>query len=178
MPRSGWETRCRNTAKNGDSCRVYRQAAGEQGLAQFTEARTVEMTKRQLARCFALDLTAQGVLLRQEYQRSSPLPFYLYDGRVFVPLKMRLPKVAGDPSYGYLELGVISRVLPEGNGHCHLLLTDGSSLPVYNQINTARLSIYFGIEVKRDIFARYCSQQREVLQALRTLGGYLKEVSS
>ncbi|NLV20481.1 MAG: hypothetical protein GXY49_00600 [Syntrophomonadaceae bacterium] len=160
--------------QNGDCCRIYRQVGEDKSLTKFTQPRTVEMTKRQLARCYALDLTAQGILLRREYQRSSPLPFYLYDGRVFIPLKMRMPKVAGDPSYGYLEMSVISRVIPAGNNHCSLILQDGTSLPVYNQINTARLSIYFGIEIKRDIIARRYGQQQEALQALQILHGYLQ----
>ena len=103
------------------------------------------------------------------YHRAPPLPFYLHDGRVFVPLKMRLPKVPGDPCYGYLEVGIISRAVPDSHSHCRLILQDGSSLPVYNRINTARLSIYFGLEIQRDLLARRCGRQREVLQALRTL---------
>jgi len=157
----------------GDCCRIYWREAEDQHLTEFIEPRTVEMAKRQLARCHALDLTAQGVSLRQDYHRAPPLPFYLHDGRVFVPLKMRLPKVAGDSSYGYLEMSIISRLVPDENSHCRAILTDGGSLPVYTQINTARLAIYFGIEVQRDLLSRRHRKQREALQALHTLQAYL-----
>jgi len=149
-------------------------AGDGQRLCTFTEPRSVEAAQRQLARCYALDLTVQALLLRRDYHRSPPLPFYLYDGRVFVPLKMRLPRVAGDPCYGYLEMSVISRVVPDENGYCQVIFTDGTSLPVYNQINTARLAVYLGIEIQKDIFSRHYSRQQEVLQAFRILHGYLK----
>jgi hypothetical protein len=144
-----------------------------ENLTKFTEPRSVETVKRQLARCYALDLTAQGIILRRAYQRSTPLPFYLYDGRVFVPLKLRQPKVAGDSSYGYLEMGIISKTIPDEQGRCRAILADDSSLSIYTQINTARLAVYFGMEVQRDILSRRHRKQREALQALYTLQAYL-----
>ncbi len=159
--------------QNGDCCRVYRQEADERTLTAFTEPRTVEIVKRKLARCHALDLTAQGISLRKNFHRAPPLPFYLHDGRVFVPFKLRLPRVARDASYGYLEISIISRVVPNENGRCSVILNDGTSLPVYTHINSARLAVYFGIEIQRDILCCRHGQQREALQALRILHTYL-----
>lgn len=157
----------------GDSCLVFCRSGEGKSLTKFTEPHAVETVKRQLARCYALDLTAQGIILRRAYQRSTPLPFYLYDGRVYVPLKMRQPKVTGDATYGYLEMSIISKVVPNTNNRCNVILSDGSSLPVYTQINTARLAVYFGIEVQRDIFSGLRGKQHQALQALRTLHTYL-----
>ena len=158
----------------GEGCLVIGRAAADQNFYSFQESRQLEAVKRHLARCFALDLSAQARLLQREYHRSPPLPFYFADGRIFVPLKLRLPRVVGDTSYGYIELGIIDRVMPGENNHCRVLLTDGTSFPVYTQISTARLSVYFGIEIGRDMFVHNpYGQQREVLQALRTLTCYI-----
>jgi hypothetical protein len=159
--------------QNGDCCQIYRQEEESLRLTTFTEMRTVEMAKRQLARCHALDLAAQAISLRQDYHRAPPLPFYFHDERVFVPLKMRQPKISGDATYGYLEMSIITKVVPDTSGRCNVILSDGSSLPVYTQINTARLAVYFGLEIQRDIFSNHRSKQRQALQALNTLHNYL-----
>lgn len=157
----------------GDGCLVICRAAGDENIYSFMESRSVESVKRHLARCYALDLGAQALLLRKDYQRSPPLPFYLCDGRIFVPFKLRLPKIAGDPSYGYIELGIIARVLPGESGQCLILLSNGLSLPVFSQITTARLALYFGVEIQKNTFCPQPDPDQEILQAFRTLRRYL-----
>lgn len=156
----------------GDGCMLICRAAEEEQIYSFTQSRSVESVKRHLARCYAIDLTAQALLIRRDYHRSPPLPFYLYDGRIFIPFKLRLPRIAGDPSYGYIEMGVISRVLPADDGHCRIVFTDGKSLPVFSQITTARLALYFGVEIQKNAFTPEPNPDQEVLQAIRTLRRY------
>ena len=49
------------------------------------------------------------------------------DGGIFVPLKLRLPRVVGDTSYGYIDLGIIDRVVPGENNHCRNEVIFGDS---------------------------------------------------
>jgi hypothetical protein len=154
----------------GDGCRLFCRTAGDE-FYSLMESHPVESVKRQLARCYAIDLSAQSLLLRRDYHRSPPLPFYLYDGRIFIPLKLRLPRIAGDSCYGYIELEMISRILPADDGHCRIIFTNGQSLPVFSQISTARLALYFGVEIQKNVFSDL-NPDREILQALRTLRRY------
>ena len=160
-------------SETGDTCVVICRNEKNENTYSFFEPRSVETVKRHLARCYALDLGAQSLELRRDYQRSAPLPFYLYDGRIFVPFKLRMPRVAGDPSYGYIELGLISRILPDKNSQCRIICTDGSSLPVFSQINTARLALCFGVEIQKNTNHHLPDHTRELRQAFRTLRRYL-----
>lgn len=40
------------------------------------------------------------------------LHFYLTDGRVFVPFKLRESRISGDACYGYIELDQVARLIP------------------------------------------------------------------
>jgi len=156
----------------GDGCMLICRAVEDENVYSFMESRSVETVKRQLARCYAIDLSAQSLLLRRDYHRSPPLPFYLYDGRIFIPFKLRIPRIVGDTSYGYIEMEMISRVMPTDDGYCRIIFTNGQSLPVFSQISTARLSHYFGVEIQKNAFTPDLNSNREVLQALRTLRRY------
>lgn len=114
-----------------------------------TDRRQVENVKRALARCYAVDLPAQARLLREQYSRGLPLHFYLPDGRVFVPFKLREPRVQGDASYGYVDLDQIQRLVP--GQPARVLLRSGTCLPVFSNIQTARLSMFFAMEIKSDL---------------------------
>ncbi|MEN6326011.1 MAG: hypothetical protein ABFD18_07380 [Syntrophomonas sp.] len=118
-------------------------------MFSFTDTRQVEGIKRLLARNYALDLSAQAAQLQKNYHRSPPLPFHLPDGRIFVPFKLRLARIAGDACYGYIELKIIDHIVPGEKNRCLLLLTNGQTLPVYSQITTARLALYFGLEIQK-----------------------------
>lgn len=155
----------------GDACRIICRAADGHTYS-FPEARSVETVKRILARCYALDLTAQARLLQRDYHRSPPLPFYFSDGRIFVPFKLRLARIPGDASYGYIELGLIARIAPEINGKCQLILTNGEVLAVFSQITTARLALYFGLEVQKNHFHSEPDPDQELLQAFHILRRY------
>lgn len=114
-----------------------------------TDRRQVENVKRALARCYAVDLPAQARLLREQYSRGLPLHFYLPDGRVFVPFKLREPRVQGDASYGYVDLDQIERLVP--GQPPRVLLRSGTCLPIFSNIQTARLSMFFAMEIKSDL---------------------------
>lgn len=113
------------------------------------DQRQVENVKRALARCYAVDLPAQARLLREKYSRRLPLHFYLPDGRVFAPFKLRELRVRGDASYGYVNLDQIERLVP--GQPPRVLLRSGTCLPVFSKIETARLSVFFAMEIQADL---------------------------
>lgn len=86
----------------GDGCQIICCRA-DGSVYAYCEFHSVETIKRRLARCYALHLSDQSRLLQRAYQRSPPLPFFP-DGKIFVPFKLRLAKIPGDGSYGYLEM--------------------------------------------------------------------------
>jgi len=157
-------------SETGDGCRVIcRPASNDENIYSISESRSVETVKRHLARCYALDLAAQARLLQRDYHRSPPLPFYFSDGRIFVPFKLRLARVKRDPSYGYIELGIIAQVVPAESGRCQIIFSNGEALPVFNQIATARLAMYFGLEIQKKAFCSQQEPEQEILQAFRIL---------
>ena len=134
-----------------------------------TDQRQVENVKRALARCYAVDLSAQARLLRERYSRGLPLHFYLPDGRVFVPFKLRELRVPGDASYGYVDLDQIERLVP--GQPPRVLLRSGTCLPVCSNIQTARLAMFFAMEIKSDLVpppdtGRSLAEAVEILRGL------------
>lgn len=161
----------------GDGCRIICRAADGQ-VKSFVDYRTVESAKRILARCYALDLAVQARLLQRDYHRSPPLPFYFSDGRIFVPFKLRLARISGDASYGFIELDFVSRIIPGSNGRCQLILSAGEVLPVYSHITTARLALYFGMEIKKTLIQPQPDPDQELLHAFHTLRRFLNSGSN
>ena len=134
-----------------------------------SDQRQVENVKRALARCYAVDLSAQARLLRERYSRGLPLHFYLPDGRVFVPFKLRELRVPGDASYGYADLDQIERLVP--GQPPRVLLRSGTCLPIFSNIQTARLAMFFALEIKSDLVpppdtGRSLTEAVEILRAL------------
>ncbi len=155
----------------GDGCRIICCRA-DGSVYSYCESHSVESLKRRLARCYALHLGDQARLLQRAYHRSPPLPFYFPDGRIFVPFKLRLVKIPGDGSYGYLEIKLIKNLLPQGRGHCRITLLNGESLPVFSQISTARLALYFGMEIQKANSKHRPDPDKEILHAFRVLRSY------
>jgi len=164
-------------SEQGDCCRIICRAA-DGHVYSFNDNRSVESAKRMLARCYAVDLAAQARLLQRDYHRSPPLPFYFPDGRIFVPFKLRLARIAGDASYGFIELDFVSRIIPGANGRCQLVLTAGETLPVFSHITTARLALYFGMEIKKTLIQPQPDPNQELLQAFHTLRRFLNSGSN
>lgn len=81
----------------GNMTRLIFNVDGQKLVSSSTDPRQVESVKRALARCYAVDLQAQACILREKYHRRILLHFYLPDGRVFVPFKLRKAGSAAMP---------------------------------------------------------------------------------
>lgn len=139
----------------------------------YIDNRTVNTVKRALARCYAVDLAAQGELIRHEFHRHPPLPIYLPDnrqfngGRVFIPLKMRRPRVAHDNAYGYVDVNFIRSIKP-GENRVLLELTDGRQLNLYCSPATARANVVLGQDVQRFFYGGQ-NEDALVMEAIRII---------
>lgn len=162
---------------HGDCCRIICRAV-DGHIYTSDDFRSVESARRILANCYALDLSAQARLLQRDYHRSPPLPFYFSDGRIFVPFKLRLVRIAGDASYGFVELDIVSRIIPGSNGRCQLILSAGEILPVFSHITTARLALYFGMEIIKTLIQPQPNPDQELLQVFHTLRRFLHSSSN
>jgi len=149
-------------AETGDACRIL--CAGTDGAShEWTEKYSTETTRKKLARLYHLDLAAQAAELQKRYHRAPPLPMFLPDGRVFVPLKLRLPRVKKDPAYGYLECRSVAKIETGSGGLSQLVLKTGEIILVYMRLSTARAMIYSGLEIRQEYFG--WPAEREELQA-------------
>lgn len=152
--------------ENGDMTEIFFLEDGE--LKRALDRRAIKTSRQSLARSFNLDLAAQGQELKKLLHRKFPLPFYLPDGRVFIPLKMRIPTVIGDKTYGYAELSQIKSVR-RINDQVKLLLYIGAEIPVYSTANAAYNSINLGKEVWDHAADKIRDEQDKVLDALSIL---------
>jgi hypothetical protein len=81
--------------------------------------------------------------LREKYHRRILLHFYLTDGRVFVPFKLRASRISGDACYGYIDLDQVARLVPSNDPH--VKLKSGDRLPLYCNITISwcQALVYF-----------------------------------
>ena len=157
--------------ETGNATRVlYLKEEGKIDSVIFPQQ--LERIKLKWAGLYAVDLKAQARQLQSKYQRSAPLPFYAPKGKVFVPFKLRLTKVTGDAIYGYICTDVISQIKMLSRSDCLLFLSDGSELPIYSSVETAKLAYYLGKEIVRDCFYEGSDKNQELLTALQTLRKY------
>jgi len=127
----------------------------------------VESVKRNLAGCYAVDLRAQGKLLLSSYGRRRVLHFYLPDGRIFVPFKLRESRITGDACYGYVDLEQVARLLP--GQHPAIILHSGTNLSLYSSISSARLSYFLGLEILSDFAGTADNDNPDLIKALEIL---------
>jgi hypothetical protein len=151
----------------GNMTRVVYNVDGQKLVSSSTDPRQVESVKRALARCYAVDLSAQACLLREKYHRRILLHFYLTDGRVFVPFKLRASRISGDACYGYIDLDQVARLVP-GNDP-HVKLKSGDRLPLYCNITTARLAYFMGWEILSDCVSPHEDADLDLVNALAVL---------
>lgn len=151
----------------GNVTRVIYQEPGAAATSSFVDQRQVESVKRALARCYAVDLTAQANLLRERYRRRILLHFYLPDGRVFIPFKLRESRITGDASYGYIELDYVARLVPGDKSYVKLKSGDG--LPLFSNITTARLAYFMGLEIMADYTGPRQYEDLDFVNALAVL---------
>ena len=113
------------------------------GCAPVYNNRSVDSIRSLLAREYAVDLKAQSRKIARDFKRCSPLPFFLPEparqdgGRVFVPFKMRRPKVPRDRVYGYIDLDQVDHLEPAAN-NCIIYLANGSAVELFCSTATAR----------------------------------------
>ncbi|MEN6325999.1 MAG: hypothetical protein ABFD18_07315 [Syntrophomonas sp.] len=151
----------------GNVTRVIYKLNGSETVASLEDPRQVESVRRALARCYAVDLQAQANLLRNKYHRRILLHFYLPDGRVFVPFKLRESRISGDACYGYIDIDQVARLVP-GN-ESHVILKTGSRLPLYSNITTARLAYFMGLEILADFVSPQEDADLDLANALAVL---------
>ena len=157
--------------ETGNATRIlYLKAEGIIESVVFPQQ--LERIKQKWARLYAIDLKAQARQLQSQYQRSAPLPFFAPKGRVFIPFKLRLAKVAGDAIYGYICADVIAQIKMLSRSDCLLVLNDGTELSIYSNAETAKLAYHLGNEIVRDCFREGLDENRELLMALQTLRKY------
>lgn len=158
-------------SERGSQTRLICAGAKIHDQSDAYDHRQVESVKRALARCYAVDLQAQAQLLRTRYDRQIMLHFFLPDGRVFVPFKLRKRRVRGDAAYGYLALDGIDRLV--AGDPPQLTLHQGNQLPLCSSIGTARQAYYFGLEIQADFLSPPPDDDRDLLNALKVLRGLL-----
>ncbi|MEN6463044.1 MAG: hypothetical protein ABFC94_16960 [Syntrophomonas sp.] len=140
---------------------------GTESVASLEDSRQVESVKRALARCYAVDLQAQTHLLRSKYHRRILLHFYLPDGQVFVPFKLRESRISGDACYGYIDIDQVARLVQGSKSH--VMLKTGDRLPLYSNITTARLAYFMGLEILADCVNPQEDADLDLVNALAVL---------
>lgn len=151
----------------GNMTRLIFNVDDQKSVSNSIDPRQVESVKRALARCYAVDLSAQAGLLREKYHRRIILHFYLTDGRVFVPFKLRASRISGDACYGYIDLDHVARLVP-GNDP-HIKLKSGDQLPLHSNITTARLAYFMGLEILSDCVDPHEDADLDLVNALALL---------
>lgn len=137
-------------------------------MGKAIDRRNVLTVRQALARSCSLDLSAQGKQMEQKFSRKYLLPFYLPDGRVFVPLKMRKPMIIGDSTYGYVELTYIKSVR-KVNRQTILKLNTEIDIQLYSSSASAYSSINLGKDTLEYVSSRMHDEQEKILDALGIL---------
>jgi len=151
----------------GNITRVIYNAEDPGMTTSSNDLRQVESVKRALARCYAVDLQAQACLLREKYHRRILLHFYLTDGRLFVPFKLRESRISGDACYGYIDIDQVARLVPGNEPYVNL--KNGDRLPLYSNITTARLAYFMGLEILSDCVGHHEDADMDLVNALTVL---------
>ncbi len=145
--------------------------------------RSVDAVRLALAREYAVDLKAQARKIARDFKRCSPLPFFLPEparkdgGRVFVPFKMRRPRILRDRVYGYADLTYIDRLEPDQR-NCRLHLTTGTAVELYCSISTARAALSLGQDIALRYLRPHPAEDDQIIQAARLLLDRLERIES
>ena len=140
----------------------------DKGMQKTFDRRNIISVRQAFARCFALDLSAQAKDLQQKLNRKFPLPFYLPDSRVFIPLKMRKPLIIKDSTYGYVNISYIKSVR-KINHEVVLTLTTNDKIPLYNTSSAAYNIINLGKGITDLVNNQMQNEQERILDALGIL---------
>jgi hypothetical protein len=153
------------------------------------DKRSVDSIRLALAREYAVDLKAQARKIARDFKRCSPLPFFLPEparkdgGRVFVPFKMRRPRITRDRVYGYADLTYIDRLEPDQR-NCRLHLTTGAVVELLCSATTARANLALGNDIASCYLRSAPAEDDQIVQAARLLlhrleriEGYLQQLA-
>jgi len=153
------------------------------------DKRSVDSIRLALAREYAVDLKAQARKIARDFKRCSPLPFFLPEparkngGRVFVPFKMRRPRITRDRVYGYADLTYIDRLEPDQR-NCRLHLTTGAVVELLCSATTARANLALGNDITSCYLRPAPAEDDQIVQAARLLldrleriEGYLQQLA-
>ncbi len=100
------------------------------------DRRVLNSVVKALVASYAVDLKAQRRNLREKLGRKGVLPFYLGEGRVFVPLKMRQALTDGDSVYGYIDMAYMGQPQAGTGRECLIPLANGLELQVLSAQST------------------------------------------
>ena len=153
------------------------------GCAPVYNNRSVDSIRSLLAREYAVDLKAQSRKIARDFKRCSPLPFFLPEparqdgGRVFVPFKMRRPKVPRDRVYGYIDLDQVDHLEPAAN-NCIIYLANGSAVELFCSTATARASLALGEDIALRYLRPHPAEDDRIIQGARLLLERLNRIES
>ncbi len=141
--------------------------------------RVLNSVVKALTTSYAVDLKAQRRNLREKLGRKGVLPFYLGEGRVFVPLKMRRALTDGDSVYGYIDMSYMGQPQAGTGRECLIPLANGLELQVLSAQstilgiqNTGQAALSALQPYKGDGDAR----EEQVVEAARILAVTLAEI--
>ncbi len=141
--------------------------------------RVLNSVVKALTTSYAVDLKAQRRNLREKLGRKGVLPFYLGEGRVFVPLKMRQALTDGDSVYGYIDMSYMGQPQAGTGRECLIPLANGLELQVLSAQstilgiqNTGQAALSALQPYKGDGDAR----EEQVVEAARILAVTLAEI--
>lgn len=156
---------------NGDGCEIITDN-GE----SFYDPRSMKSVRRALARTQALDLSAQGLMVRHMVSRSGVLPFYLDYSRIYVPFKMRKPLTPNDYCYGYIRLDQAADIEIQ-NSVPVIRMVCGGFIKVNSTLASARQNLEMGRRLA-GMLAPQIDEEERLLQAIRLILAWLKMESS
>jgi len=140
------------------------------------DRRVIHSVIRVLMASYAVDLKAQRQILKQRTGRKAVLPFYLGDGRVFVPVKMRQAVTEKDAVYGYVDLAYMKEP-QKGNGReCVMELSNGMQLLILSAPAAIHNSLHAGL-CALDLFQPSAGENAVEAMLLQTIQLILDELS-
>ena len=100
------------------------------------DKRGLKSVIKSLVKAYAIDLKSQRQDLELRLKRKGPLPFYLNQERIFIPLKMRRAVTDNDRVNGYIDVRHL-KIEGRKDGSCTALISTGQVIEVFNNIDSA-----------------------------------------
>ena len=147
------------TSKGDSTCILFTNGS------QTITHRRISTVLNQLARRYAVDLVALKQKASQATASSILQPLALAPGLVLCPLKVRLPRVAGDTSIGYINLHALMGVTENQQKpyQSMIKLLGGAELPVLWKASTVKKHFQQGK------LATLCTAHNSILPPALTL---------